>query len=100
MQREFPSAPMVSIGAVIVESGRVLLVRRGNEPMKMLKGMTTSELDQVFSKVELTPGAEDLIRVLKKLGYKVALISGGFSYVAERLKNRLGIISFTPITSK
>lgn len=34
MQREFPSAPMVSIGAVIVESGRVLLVRRGNEPMK------------------------------------------------------------------
>ncbi len=34
MQREFPSAPMVSVGAVIVEAGRVLLVRRGNEPMK------------------------------------------------------------------
>jgi len=34
MQREFPMAPMVSVGAVIVDEGRVLLVRRGNEPMK------------------------------------------------------------------
>ena len=34
MQREFPMAPMVSVGAVIVDAGRVLLVRRGNEPMK------------------------------------------------------------------
>ena len=32
MQREFPSAPLVGVGAVIVEAGRVLLVRRGNEP--------------------------------------------------------------------
>jgi mutator protein MutT len=34
MQREFPSSPMMSVGAVIVEAGRVLLVRRGKEPMK------------------------------------------------------------------
>jgi len=34
MQREFPLAPMVGVGAVIVEAGRVLLVRRGNEPLK------------------------------------------------------------------
>jgi len=34
MQREYPLAPMVSVGAVIVEAGRVLLVRRGNEPLK------------------------------------------------------------------
>jgi mutator protein MutT len=34
MQREFPSAPLVGVGAVIVDEGRVLLVRRGNEPMK------------------------------------------------------------------
>jgi mutator protein MutT len=34
MQREFPLAPLVGVGAVIVEDGRVLLVRRGNEPMK------------------------------------------------------------------
>jgi 8-oxo-dGTP diphosphatase len=34
MAREFPQAPMVGIGAVIVEDGRVLLVRRGHEPLK------------------------------------------------------------------
>jgi 8-oxo-dGTP diphosphatase len=34
MQREFPSAPLVGIGAVVVQDGRVLLVRRGREPLK------------------------------------------------------------------
>lgn len=34
MRREFPSAPIVAIGAVIVDAGRVLLVRRGSEPLK------------------------------------------------------------------
>lgn len=34
VQREFPEAPLVGVGAVIVENGRVLLVRRGQEPLK------------------------------------------------------------------
>jgi 8-oxo-dGTP diphosphatase len=34
MQREFPSAPIVGIGAVVVEKDRVLLVRRGREPLR------------------------------------------------------------------
>jgi mutator protein MutT len=34
MKREFPSAPLVGVGAVIVDEGRVLLVRRGTEPLK------------------------------------------------------------------
>jgi ADP-ribose pyrophosphatase YjhB (NUDIX family) len=34
MQREFPSAPLVGVGAVIVEQDRVLLIRRGREPLK------------------------------------------------------------------
>jgi len=34
MQREFPLAPLMGVGAVIVEAGRVLLVQRGHEPMK------------------------------------------------------------------
>ncbi len=34
MQREFPLAPLVGVGAVIVAEGKVLLVRRGSEPMK------------------------------------------------------------------
>jgi 8-oxo-dGTP diphosphatase len=34
MQREFPPAPLVGVGAVVVQDGRVLLVRRGGEPLK------------------------------------------------------------------
>jgi 8-oxo-dGTP diphosphatase len=34
MQREFPSAPLVGVGAVVVDEQRVLLVRRGREPLK------------------------------------------------------------------
>jgi ADP-ribose pyrophosphatase YjhB (NUDIX family) len=34
MRREFPDAPLVGVGAVIVDDGRVLLVRRGSEPLK------------------------------------------------------------------
>ena len=34
MQREFPLTPLVGVGAVVVERGRVLLVRRGREPLK------------------------------------------------------------------
>lgn len=34
MQREFPLAPLVGVGAVVVDEGRVLLVRRGREPLK------------------------------------------------------------------
>jgi phosphoserine phosphatase len=56
-----------------------------------LKGMPQADLLEVFHKIKLTPGAEELLRVLKKLGYKIALISGGFMFVAERLKTQLGI---------
>ena len=34
MQREFPESPLVGVGAVVVDQGRVLLVRRGSEPLK------------------------------------------------------------------
>ncbi len=34
LQREFPSTPLVGVGAVVVEQGRVLLVQRGTEPAK------------------------------------------------------------------
>jgi ADP-ribose pyrophosphatase YjhB (NUDIX family) len=34
MQREYPETPLIGVGAVVVEGGRVLLVRRGSEPLK------------------------------------------------------------------
>jgi phosphoserine phosphatase len=56
-----------------------------------LKGLKLSDIDAVFNEIKLTPGAKDLIHVLKKLGYKIAIISGGFSCIADRFKEQLGI---------
>lgn len=58
---------------------------------QLLKGFKSSEIDKVYSRIQITPGAEELIRLIKKLGYKVALLSGGFTCIAERLKQRLGL---------
>ena len=58
---------------------------------KALKGLNEKDLERVYNRIELTPGATTLIPILKKLGYKIAVISGGFTFVAERLKQKLGL---------
>ncbi|QRN95780.1 phosphoserine phosphatase SerB [Archangium violaceum] len=57
----------------------------------LLKGMDAKVLRDIAANLPLTQGAETLIRVLKRLGYRTAIISGGFSVAAEALKARLGI---------
>ena len=61
------------------------------ERVDLLKGLDVKVLDRIASELPLTEGAETLIRVLKRLGYKIAIISGGFSRAADALKRRLGI---------
>lgn len=56
-----------------------------------LKGLSLKQVDNVYDRIKLTEGAEELIVKVKKLGYKVALISGGFTLIADRLKDRLGL---------
>jgi phosphoserine phosphatase len=57
----------------------------------LLKGLDVSVLDKIASDLPLTDGAETLVRVLKRLGYSIAVISGGFSRAAEALKRRLDL---------
>ncbi len=57
----------------------------------LLKGLDASVLDRIASELPLTQGAETLVQVLKRLGYRLAIISGGFSRAADALKRRLGI---------
>lgn len=56
-----------------------------------LEGLTRKQIEEVLERIQLTPGATDLIQMLKKLGYKIGIISGGFSCIAERLREKLGI---------
>lgn len=57
----------------------------------LLAGLDVAVLKKIASELPLTEGAETLIRVLKRLGYRTAVLSGGFSVAAEALKARLGI---------
>jgi phosphoserine phosphatase len=59
--------------------------------VSLLKGLDVAVLDKLAANLPLTDGAETLVRVLKRLGYKIAVISGGFSRAAEALKRRLGV---------
>ena len=61
------------------------------ERMALLKGLPESTLAQIAETLRLTEGAETLISQLRRLGYKTAILSGGFMYFAERLQKRLGI---------
>jgi len=63
------------------------LVRR----VGLLKGLEESVLEQIAARLPLTPGAERLIRTLRSLGYRTAILSGGFSFFGKDLQQRLGI---------
>jgi phosphoserine phosphatase len=59
--------------------------------LRPLKGLPTSVLDDIIDRLPITDGAERLIRTLKTLGYKTAILSGGFTYVGDYLQQRFGI---------
>jgi phosphoserine phosphatase len=61
------------------------------ERVALLRGLDARVLQDLADNLPLTEGAETLLRVLKRLGYRTAVISGGFSVAAEALKKRLGI---------
>ncbi len=56
-----------------------------------LKGLEESKLKEILNNLPFTPGAVEFIETVKSLGYKVALISGGFTFFAEALKEKLGL---------
>jgi len=57
----------------------------------LLKGLDESALAEVAESLRLTEGAEKLIGTLKRIGLRTAIISGGFTYFGERLREKLGI---------
>ncbi len=59
--------------------------------MALLKGLDVSVLDDIAEHLPVTEGAERLISTLRRLGYKTAILSGGFNYFGRYLQNKLGI---------
>jgi phosphoserine phosphatase len=59
-----------------------------------LQGTPVAAIESVRSRVRLTPGARTLCRVLNSLGYRLALVSGGFAEIVGPLAEELGVHRF------
>ncbi|MGZ4436720.1 MAG: phosphoserine phosphatase SerB [Nocardioides sp.] len=57
----------------------------------LLEGLDAAALDDVYASLTLAPGARTMVRTLKRLGYRFAIVSGGFSQVTDRIAEDLGI---------
>ena len=62
-----------------------------HQRLSLLKGAPSSILSKVLDAIDYNPGAKRLISKLQSLGYKTAIISGGFSFFTEHIKNSLSI---------
>lgn len=61
------------------------------ERVKLLKGLEESKLQDILKNIKLTDGVIEFVKTVKSLGYKVAIISGGFQYFANAFKDQLGL---------
>lgn len=59
--------------------------------VKLLRGLPVDKLELLARSISLTPGTEELISALRTMGYKIAVISGGFSFFTNYLKERLNL---------
>jgi phosphoserine phosphatase len=61
------------------------------ERVSLLAGLPEYAIEQVRNEIQLTPGARTLCRTLNRLGYRIVLVSGGFTNVIAPLAAELGV---------
>jgi phosphoserine phosphatase len=58
----------------------------------LLRGVTVADLERTYvERLQLNPGAEALVQACKAAGLKILLVSGGFTFFTDRIRDRLGI---------
>jgi len=57
----------------------------------LLKGLRIKELEEIRKEMKLSEGAEELVATLKRLGFKLGVVSGGFHYFVDFLKEKLSL---------
>ncbi len=72
-------------------SGRVDFESALRHRVSRLAGMDVTRLQAVGERIRYTPGARTFARTLRRLGYRTALVSGGFDVFAEQVRGHLGI---------
>lgn len=72
-------------------SGKLDFKQSLSERVALLKGTHASVFDKVIANLQYTPGAKLLCKTLKRLGYRLAVISGGFTRVTSHVSHELGL---------
>ncbi len=72
-------------------NGELSFIEALHERVGLLKGLPVSALEKVYNRMPFTKGAEKLIAILKKRGYRTAVFSGGFDYFTSRVQKTLGL---------
>ncbi len=90
-------AKVAGVGETVKEmtikamNGEMNYVEAVKKRVRLLKGLTVEQLEILSKGIHLTPGAEELISTLHRMGYKVGVISGGFTFFTDYLKKRLNL---------
>ena len=60
------------------------------ERVALLKGLDVSVMEEIAQQLPITEGLERMMTILKRVGYKTAILSGGFTYFGNYLRQRFG----------
>ncbi|MEG0647701.1 MAG: phosphoserine phosphatase SerB, partial [Bacteroides sp.] len=71
--------------------GEIDFTESFRERVALLKGLDESVMQEIAESLPITEGVERLMYVLKKYGYKIAILSGGFTYFGNYLQQKYGI---------
>ena len=71
--------------------GQIDFKQSFTQRLALLKGLDASVLQSVAERLELNEGAEHLLKILKQLGFKTAIVSGGFTFFGRYLQTILGV---------
>jgi len=72
-------------------SGQVDFAQSLRDRVALLKGLDAGALDLVYASLALAPGARTMVRTLKRLGYRFAIVSGGFTQITDMIADDLDI---------
>jgi phosphoserine phosphatase len=85
-------------GRVKAEEGEVEIRNGGEDRLqalvenaRILRGMPVADLEKFSEKLQLNPGALELIGILKTMGFKIALLSSGFSFLMKKIFEAAGV---------
>ena len=70
------------------------------ERVALLKGLDESVMREIAENLPITEGVPRLMKVLKRAGYKIGILSGGFTYFGNYLKHKFGMTMFMPMSWK